>query len=43
MIIDSKQAERAALLGVANLMVAAARTAPQAKGEDSIKTSILTD
>jgi len=43
MIIDSKQAERAALLDVANLMVAAARTAPKAKGEDSIKTAIVTD
>jgi uncharacterized ferredoxin-like protein len=43
MIIDSDQAERAALLSVANLMVAAARTAPKARGEDSIKTAILTD
>ena len=43
MIIDSDQAERAALLSVANLMVAAARTAPKARGEDSIKTAIVTD
>ena len=43
MIIDSDQAEQAAVLTVANLMVAAARTAPKARGEDSIKTAVVTD
>ncbi len=43
MIIDSDQAEQAAVLTVANLMVAAARTAPKARGEDSIKTAVITD
>lgn len=31
------------MLSVAKLMVAAARTAPKARGEDSIKTAIITD
>jgi uncharacterized ferredoxin-like protein len=31
------------VLSVAKLMVAAARTAPKARGEDSIKTAIITD
>jgi len=42
-IIDSDQAEQSALLSVANLMVAAARTAPKARGDDSITTAIVTD
>lgn len=42
MIINSHHAEDEALLSVAKLMVAAARTAPKARGEDSIKTAIVT-
>ena len=37
MILDSEDAEKEALLNVARLMVVAARTAPKARGEDSIK------
>ena len=39
MIIDSSVAENEVILNVAKLMVAAARTAPKARGEDSIKTA----
>ncbi|MDQ1281384.1 MAG: hypothetical protein QG670_2649 [Thermoproteota archaeon] len=42
MIINSEEAEKDALLNVAKLMVAAARTAPKAGGRDNIKTMILT-
>ena len=42
MIIDSDLAEDEAILSVAKLMVVAARTAPKARGEDSIKTAIVT-
>jgi uncharacterized ferredoxin-like protein len=42
MIIDSSVAENEVILNVAKLMVAAARTAPKARGEDSIKTAIIT-
>jgi len=42
MIIDSDKAENDVVLNVAKLMVAAARTAPKARGEDSIKTAIVT-
>jgi len=42
-IIDSKSSETEAALNVAKLMLIAARTAPKARGEDSIKTAILTD
>jgi len=42
MIIDSNMAENEVILNVAKLMVAAARTAPKARGEDSIKTAIIT-
>lgn len=41
MIIDSKKAEAEALLFVAKLMIIAARTAPKARGEDHIKTTIV--
>ena len=40
-IINSTAAEEDALLYVAKLMVAAARTAPKTRGEDSIHTSIV--
>jgi uncharacterized ferredoxin-like protein len=43
MIIDSDAVEDEVLLNVAKLMVAAARTAPKAHGEDSIRTAIITD
>ena len=42
MIIGSDDAEKEAALGVAKLMVTAARTAPKTRGEDSISTAILT-
>jgi uncharacterized ferredoxin-like protein len=42
MIITSEEAEGEALLNVARLMVAAARTAPKARGEDKIKAAIVT-
>jgi len=42
MIVDSVAAEEEALLVVAKLMVAAARTAPKTRGEDSIHTAIVT-
>ena len=42
MIIHSEDAEKEAVLHVARLMVAAARTAPKAGGRDNIKTLILT-
>ena len=42
MIIDSDSAEADAALFVAKLMITAARTAPKAHGEDSIKTAIVT-
>ena len=41
MIMNSVNAEEEALLIVAKLMVAAARTAPKTKGEDSISTAIV--
>jgi uncharacterized ferredoxin-like protein len=41
MIINSISAEEDALLTVAKLMVAAARTAPKTRGEDSIPTAIV--
>ncbi len=41
MIIESKDAEREAILCAARLMVAAARTAPKTRGQDKIKTLIL--
>jgi len=43
MIINSDLAEDEAIIGVAKLMVVAARTAPKAQGEDSIKIAIVTD
>jgi uncharacterized ferredoxin-like protein len=43
MILKSQEAEQEALLSVAKLMVAAARTAPKTRGEDSIHTAIVTD
>ena len=43
MIIDSKNAETEAAISTAKLMLIAARTAPKARGDDSIKTAILTD
>jgi len=42
MVMNSDIAEDDALLNVAKLMVVAARTAPKARGEDSIKTAIVT-
>ena len=42
MILDSQVAEEDSLLTVAKLMVAAARTAPKTRGEDSIHTTIVT-
>jgi uncharacterized ferredoxin-like protein len=42
MIMNSIEAEEAALITVAKLMVAAARTAPKTRGEDSITTAIVT-
>ena len=42
MIKNSKDAELEACLNVANLMVAAARTAPKARGFDSLHTLIIT-
>ena len=42
MIVNSVAAEEDALLTVAKLMVAAARTAPKTRGEDSIHTAIVT-
>ena len=42
MILDSQVAEEDSLLTVAKLMVAAARTAPKTRGEDSIHTAIVT-
>lgn len=42
MIIDPVDTERDAVLSVARLMVAAARTAPKAGGRDSVKTLIIT-
>ncbi len=41
MIIDSKDAEKEAILCAARLMVVAARTAPKARGQDKIKTLLL--
>lgn len=41
MIMDSKSSEAEAALSVAKLMLIAARTAPKARGEDSIKAAIL--
>lgn len=43
MILSSDQAEKAALLSAAEAMCAAARTAPKAKGVDSIVSCILTE
>lgn len=42
MIIKSQAAEQDALVEVAKLMVAAARTAPKTRGEDSIHAAIVT-
>lgn len=42
MILDSKTAETAAILDVANKMCAAARTAPKARGIDHIHTCVVT-
>jgi uncharacterized ferredoxin-like protein len=42
MILTSEKAEGEALLNVAKLMVAAARTAPKAMGDDKIKAAIVT-
>ena len=42
MIVNSVAAEEDALLTDAKLMVAAARTAPKTRGEDSIHTAIVT-
>jgi uncharacterized ferredoxin-like protein len=42
MILNSVAAEEDALLTVAKLMVAAARTAPKTRGEDSIHTAVVT-
>jgi len=42
MIMSSNVAEDEALLSVAKLMVVAARTAPKARGEDSIKSAVVT-
>ncbi|MGD0805459.1 MAG: DUF2148 domain-containing protein [Candidatus Bathyarchaeia archaeon] len=42
MIMNSTTAEEEALLTVAKLMIAAARTAPKTRGEDSINTGIIT-
>lgn len=41
-LITSEDAERDALVAVANLMIAAARTAPKASGVDGIAAAILT-
>lgn len=43
MIINSDDAEKEVALIVAKLMVAAARTALKARGEDSVKTAIITE
>jgi uncharacterized ferredoxin-like protein len=42
MILTSEKAESEALLNVAKLMVAAARTAPKAMGDDKIKAAVVT-
>ena len=42
MIINSDHVENDAILNVAKLMVATARTAPKGQGHDSIKTAIVT-
>lgn len=42
MIITAKEAEKNAVLSVAEKMLAAARTAPKTKGEDYIHTCIVT-
>ena len=41
LILNSSEAENDALLTVAKLMVAAARTAPKTRGEDTIHTAIV--
>ena len=41
MIISSEDAEREAVMSAARSMVTAARTAPKARGRDSITTAIL--
>ncbi|MDR2157376.1 MAG: DUF2148 domain-containing protein [Clostridiales Family XIII bacterium] len=41
MIYGNKEMERSAIFGAAKLMVAAARTAPKARGIDNIETLIL--
>lgn len=43
MILDSKSVETETAINIAKLMLVAARTAPKARGEDSIKTMILTE
>lgn len=42
MIINAKEAEKRAVLSVAEKMLAAARTAPKTKGEDYLHTCIVT-
>ncbi|MFH0897642.1 MAG: hypothetical protein V1850_06320 [Candidatus Bathyarchaeota archaeon] len=42
MIIDSGKVDNVVILDIAKLMVVAARTAPKARGEDKIKTAIIT-
>ncbi len=42
-IIDSETAERDAIISIAELMVASARTAPKAGGRDNVKTLIVLD
>ena len=42
MIMQSKQSEANAVIAVAELMTAAARTAPKTKGQDYLQTCILT-
>ena len=42
-IIDSETAERDAIISIAELMMASARTAPKAGGRDNVKTLIVLD
>ncbi len=42
MILNSDEAEKEALLDIAKLMVSSARTAPKTRGEDTIRTAIVT-
>jgi len=43
MIIRGEEAEESALMRAAELMCAAARTAPKGRGVDNIETIIITD